>query len=329
MDSDFKAYLDRLSAATTLSDFLRKRMTLKKRGREWVGLCPFHNEKTPSFYVNDAKNFYHCFGCGAHGDALKWFIAKDGMHFIEAVRALAHELGLPPPPQRKRTEREQRQEQQQERFLRLMESAARWYSAALYGAEAESARRYLESDRGLTQEIYTQFRLGYAPADGRDFLAHLRGEGFSDKELVESGLARENEGARGDKDKLRSFFFNRIIFPISNGRGQVVSFGGRALSPEMRAKYLNGADSIIFSKGQLLYNLHNADPILRKGESAWIVEGYMDVLALARVGIETAVAPLGTSLTQEQLRLLFRRTDAPPVLHGRRRSRKACSHSHN
>ena len=311
LDTDFRLYLDGLRGATTLSDFLRKRVTLKKRGNEWSGLCPFHNEKTPSFYVNDAKGFYHCFGCGAHGDALKWLREKDGLDFIGAVRTLAREIGFAEPPApRPRTPQERKIEDRRERLLRLMESATRYYTSALQGdtPQAGKARRYLTEGRGLSLTTIAEFRLGYASSEGGDLLAHLRDQGFKDEEILASGLARKQEQ---NPSALRTFFFERLLFPITNTGGQVVSFGGRALSDAVRAKYINGSDTEIFSKGRLLYNLHKAAPEIRRSKTVWVVEGYMDTIALANAGIATAVAPLGTSITEYQWRLLLRQADSP------------------
>ena len=311
LDNDFRLYLERLRNATTLSDFLRKRVTLKKRGHEWSGLCPFHKEKTPSFYVNDAKGFYHCFGCGAHGDALKWLREKEGLDFINAVRTLAREIGFAAPPAPKpRTPEERKIEDRRERLLRLMEAATRYYTSALQSdtPQAGRARRYLTEDRGLSATTIAEFRLGYAPSEGSELLHQLRDQGFKDTEILATGLARKQEH---NQAALRTFFFERILFPITNTGGQVVSFGGRALSETVRAKYINGADTEIFSKGRLLYNLHKAAPEIRKSKTAWLVEGYMDTIALANAGIATAVAPLGTAITEDQWRLLLRQSDSP------------------
>ena len=259
-------------------------------------------------------------GAEAHGDAIKWLREKDGLDFPNAVRTLAREIGFAPPPApRPRTPEQRQAEDKRARLLRLMESATRYYTAALQAdtPAARKARRYLSEDRGLSPTTLAEFRLGYAPSNGGALLAHLREAGFKDSEILATGLARRQEtlnkglGYRQDQGNLRTFFFDRLLFPIADGRGQVVSFGGRALSDTATAKYINGADSEIFSKGRLLYNLHQADSPIRKGAPAWVVEGYMDVIALAEAGIASAVAPLGTSMTADQWQLLFKRSDAP------------------
>ena len=291
-------WLDDLRARSTLSVLVQRTVPMKRAGNEWRGCCPFHEEKTPSFYVNDSKAFYHCFGCGAHGDAIGWMIEQRGLSFIDAVKELATEAGLElPAPDPRAKEREERRAGLHD----VTAAAARWFSVRLQAAEGHSARAYLQR-RGVTAEQVARFEIGYAP-DRKDAVATALD--FARDELLEAGLLVEAEG-RAPYDRFR----DRLVFPIHDARARVIGFGGRTLS-DGTPKYLNSPETPLFDKGRTLFNLHRAAPAARTAGRMLVVEGYMDVIALAGVGLDEAVAPLGTALTEAQLELLWRHTDVP------------------
>ena len=291
-------WLDELRARTTLSTLVQRTVPMKRAGNEWRGCCPFHEEKTPSFYVNDAKAFYHCFGCGAHGDAIGWMIDQRGLQFIDAVKELAGEAGLEMPAPDPRA---QERERERAGLHDVTTAAARWFSARLAAAEGSAARAYLER-RGVSSEQAAAFAIGFAP-DRRDAIAGALP--FPPGQLTEAGLLVEAEG-RANYDRFR----DRLIIPIHDARARVIGFGGRTLS-DGAPKYLNSPETPLFDKGRTLFNLHRAAPAARAAGRMLVVEGYMDVIALAGVGVEEAVAPLGTALTESQLELLWRHVDVP------------------
>ncbi|MEQ8966073.1 MAG: DNA primase [Azospirillaceae bacterium] len=290
-------FLDELRQRLALSEVVGRRVRLQRAGREYKACCPFHKEKSPSFYVNDDKGFYHCFGCGAHGDAIAFLMNHDNLEFMEAVERLAGEVGLevPKPSPRARQEAER-----QKGLHELVEAAARFFSEQLAGPAGRQARDYL-ARRGVDEAMVARFRLGYAPGDGKALLARLKAEGFSEDQAIEAGLARRPDDGRA----AYAFFRDRLMFPVSDRRGRVVAFGGRILSAEGGPKYLNSPDTPLFHKGDLLYGLTQALSSLRDGARAVVVEGYLDVIALHQHGIEGAVAPLGTALTERQVKLLW------------------------
>ncbi|MGB3165187.1 MAG: DNA primase [Alteraurantiacibacter sp.] len=294
-------WLDELKARTTLSALVMRTTKLQRAGREWKACCPFHNEATPSFYVNDQKGFYHCFGCQAHGSAIDWMIEQRGLEFLDAVKELAAEAGMdvPAPDPRAAKAAEKRAS-----LHDVMAAAQDWFVARLASDEGTGARRYLEK-RGLSQRVIEQFGFGYAPDDKQRLKKAL--SQFDEKMLVEAGLLIEVE------DKIPySRFRGRLMLPIHDARGRVIAFGGRILeSRDGVAKYLNSPDTPLFDKGRTLYNLHRAGPASRKTDRVIAVEGYMDVVALAQAGIEDAVAPMGTALTEQQVELLWRMADKP------------------
>lgn len=306
------AFLDELRDRVTLSTLVGRTVKLQKAGNEWKGLCPFHQEKTASFWINDLKAFYHCFGCGAHGDAMKWLMESRGLAFLDAVRELCDAVGLdmpaPDPAQAARLQRDSS-------LHDVMAQAADLFADQLAGAGGERARAYLTS-RGVTADQVRRFRIGFAP-DSRGWLRQaLRSVG--DDDLVACGLLIAVDGAE-PYDRFRS----RIMFPIRDPRGRIVSFGGRILG-QGEPKYLNGPDTVLFDKGRTLFNLDQAGPIARKGGRIVAVEGYIDALALDRVGIAEAVAPMGTALTEAQLGWLWRVSDTPVLcLDGDAAGRKA------
>jgi len=295
-------FLEELRDRVSLAALIGRRVKLERRGRSHVGLCPFHNEKSPSFNVVEEKGFYHCFGCGAHGDAIEFVRRTEGSTFVEAVERLAAEAGLlvpaPDPAERDRFEREAK-------LRNPLEDATHWFEAQLAGPAGGQARRYL-AERGLTAETITRFRLGYAPAQRYGLKEALTRNGISEDLLIEVGLLRPGDEGGTSYD----WFRDRIVFPISDARGRVVAFGARAMG-DAQPKYLNSPETPLFRKGRTLYNLAMAREASRTANAVLVVEGYMDVIALAQAGIEHAVAPLGTALTEEQLQLLWRLVPEP------------------
>ncbi|HYU95589.1 MAG TPA: DNA primase [Sphingomicrobium sp.] len=292
-------WLDELRARTVLSAVIAPSVKLIRAGREWKSCCPFHNEKTPSFTVNDDKGFYHCFGCGAHGDAIRFLTDHRGMPFMDAVKELAGKAGLEvPAPDPKARERAERTAS----LTDVMAEVQTWFADQLKGAEGGVARDYLQR-RGVTAQTIARFGLGFAP-DGRARLKQSLAQLGEDR-LVETGmLIKPDEGATYDR------FRGRLMFPIRDPRGRVIAFGGRILG-EGDPKYLNSPDTDLFDKGRTLYNLDRAGPASRTARRLIVVEGYMDVIALDQAGIAEAVAPNGTALTEAQIERLWRLEPAP------------------
>lgn len=293
--------LEEFKARIPLAEVVGRYVKLTRRGREHVGLCPFHKEKTPSFNVVEGKGFYHCFGCGAHGTAIDFVMAVEGMGFADALERIADLTGIPAPRRGSPARSEASQ-----RLLTANAAAAAWFQAALAGPNGQEARAYLER-RGLSRETLHRFELGYAPAERMALKQALLGQGFTEAELLSAGLL-----ARADGSEPYDRFRHRVMFPIADERGRIVGFGGRALG-EARAKYLNTADTELFHKGELLYNLHRAARPARDRREVILAEGYMDVIALAQAGLDHAVAPLGTAVTERQLASLWRLAEAPIV----------------
>jgi DNA primase len=305
------AFLEELRARVPLSDVVGKRLQLRRAGREWKAPCPFHAEKTPSFYVNDQKSFFHCFGCGAHGDAVGFLMRHDGLPFPEAVEQVAGLAGLEMP---RPEPREAEKYDQLKRLADALEAAAKWFEAQLQGAAGREALAYLRG-RGLDDRTMAEFRLGYAPAAGDSLRLALTGQGHAMDDLEAVGLIRRPEDGRAPY----GFFRNRVIFPVTDKRGRIVAFGGRILDGD-GPKYVNSPEHALFHKGSILYGLARARTAIAKGERPVVVEGYMDVIALQAAGIGGAVAPLGTALGEAQLAELWKMQepaaarDAPPVL---------------
>ena len=292
-------FLDELHARTRVSSVVGQSVKLTKAGKEYRACCPFHNEKTPSFYVNDEKGFYHCFGCGAHGDAISFLTEARGLSFMDAVKELAGAAGMevpaPDPQARERAER-------RAGLSDVTEGAADWFREQLAGIEGGAARAYLDK-RGLTAATIQRFGLGYAP-DSKGKLKAALGRFGTDK-LVESGMLISVE----DKEPYDRFR-GRLMIPIRDARGRCIAFGGRIIG-EGEPKYLNSPETPLFDKGRQLYNLDRAAPASRQAGRILVVEGYMDVIALDQAGIAEAVAPLGTALTEGQLQLLWRLSSEP------------------
>jgi DNA primase len=293
-------FLDELRARTVLSAVIAPAVKLIRAGREWKACCPFHNEKTPSFTVNDDKGFYHCFGCGAHGDAIRFLTDHRGMPFMDAVKELAGKAGLDvPAPDPRAKERADRAAT----LTDVMASVAAWYSDQLQGIAGADARDYLKR-RGIDQPTIQRFGLGLAP-DSRTALKRALGNLDEDK-LVETGMLIRPEEGGDTYDRFRG----RLMFPIRDPRGRVIAFGGRILG-DGEPKYLNSPDTPLFDKGRTLYNIDQAGPASRAAKRLIVVEGYMDVIALDRAGICEVVAPNGTAVTEAQLERMWRLDPAP------------------
>ncbi|MDA7787847.1 DNA primase [Sphingomonadaceae bacterium] len=294
-------WLDELRARTTLSAVIMRTDKLQRAGREWKACCPFHSENTPSFTVSDEKGFYHCFGCGAHGDVIRWMTDQRGLSFMDAVKELAEQAGMEvPAPDPKAAQRAE----QRAGLADVTQAAQEWFVRNLAAPEGKQARDYLEA-RGFNQRTIERFGFGFAP-DGRQALKGALSD-FDEALLVESGMRI----AVDDKDPYDRFRA-RLMLPIQDTRGRVIGFGGRILDKETKApKYLNSPDTPLFDKGRNLYNLHRAAPASRQTDRMIVVEGYMDVIALAAAGIEDAVAPMGTALTETQIELLWRSVNCP------------------
>jgi DNA primase len=296
-------WLDELRARTVLSAVIAPTVKLIRAGREWKACCPFHNEKTPSFTVNDDKGFYHCFGCGAHGDAIRFLTDNRGMPFMDAVKELAAKAGMdvpaPDPQMREKAERTAS-------LTDVMGAVAKWYAEQLQGLAGAEARDYLKR-RGIEQGTVTRFGIGLAP-DSRNALKRALKDLGEDK-LVETGmLIQPEESGKESYDRFRG----RLMIPIRDPRGRVIAFGGRILG-QGEPKYLNSPDTPIFDKGRTLYNLDHAGPASRSAKRLIVVEGYMDVIALDRAGIAEVVAPNGTAVTEAQLERMWR-LDPSPIL---------------
>ncbi|MFV3077850.1 DNA primase [Niveispirillum fermenti] len=290
-------FLEDLRSRLSVSEVVMKRMRLIRAGREFKAPCPFHNEKTPSFYVNDQKNFFHCFGCGAHGDQIGFVMRYDNLSFMEAVEHLAGEVGMQVP---KATPQEREHFERQKSLYDLVEQAARYYERELYNPAGRQALDYLRR-RGLDDEGIARFRLGYAPQDGAPLRALLAEAGYSEADMVEVGLFKRPEPGRA----IRNFFWNRVMFPVTDRRGQVVAFGGRVLEGD-GPKYINSAENPLFHKGNLLYGMSRARQAAADGQRLIVTEGYMDVIACVLAGFEGAVAPLGTAMTETQIQVLWK-----------------------
>ncbi|MBS0254680.1 MAG: DNA primase [Proteobacteria bacterium] len=295
-------WLDELRARLSLSAVIGRTTRLTKAGREFKACCPFHNEKSPSFTVNDEKGFYHCFGCGAHGDVIRWMTDQRGLAFMDAIRELAAEAGMEVPAADPRAAKRA----EQEAGLHDVTAAAQaWFVSQLAGAEGERARAYLAT-RGFDAHTVQRFGFGYAPEGRQALKAALKQ--FPEAMLIEAGLRI----AVDDKEPYDRFR-GRLMLPIEDARGRVIGFGGRILDAAKTdaPKYLNSPDTPLFDKGRTLYNFHRAGPLARKSGRLLVVEGYMDVIALAAAGIGEAVAPLGTALTERQIELLWRVVETP------------------
>ncbi len=294
-------FLDELRARAGLASVIGRRLRLTRKGREHLGLCPFHKEKTPSFTVNEEKGFYHCFGCGEHGSVIDFVMKADGLPFPEAVERLAAEAGMEVPPDSPE-DRERRARNQS--LYAVMEAAAARFEGSLRMPEGRAALAYLKA-RGLDDATIAAFRLGFAVDSRGGLKSALARQGMEPETLVAGGLLIQPD--QGDPyDRFRG----RVMFPIGDRRGKVIAFGGRLLGPG-EPKYLNSPETPLFSKRRVLYGLAQAAPCAHKEGRVIVTEGYMDVIALYGAGIRCAVAPLGTALTEEQVALLWRLVPEP------------------
>jgi DNA primase len=292
-------FLDELRARTLLSGLIGKSVKLQRAGREWKACCPFHQEKTPSFTINDDKGFYHCFGCGAHGDAIRYLTEAQGLPFMDAVKELAQAAGMTvPAPDPRAAERAERASGLHD----VMAAASRWFEEQLDGIAGAEARAYLDK-RGVPEPVRRAFGLGFAP-DSRGKLKTALAKAGNEA-LIESGLLISVE-EKEPYDRFRG----RLMIPIRDARGRAIAFGGRIIG-EGEPKYLNSPETPLFDKGRTLFNLDRAAPASRKADRIIVVEGYMDVIALSQAGIDEVVAPLGTALTEAQIERLWRLADVP------------------
>lgn len=297
-------WMDELRNRISLSGVIGRSIRVTKAGREFKACCPFHNEKSPSFTINDEKGFYHCFGCGAHGDVIRWMTDHQGLPFMEAVKELALQAGMEVPAPDPRAAKVA---EQQKSLHDVMAAAQAFFVTSLAEERGAEARRYLAS-RGFPQNVVREFGFGFAP-DSRTALKEAL-SAFPDAMLIEAGLRIVVEG-KDPYDRFRG----RLMLPILDPRGRVIAFGGRILSAEKTdaPKYLNSPDTPLFDKGRTVYNLHRAAPASRANGRVVVVEGYMDVVALAAAGIGEAVAPLGTALTEHQIERLWRLVETPTL----------------
>ena len=311
-------FLDQLRARLNVSEVIGQRIKIQRAGREYKACCPFHNEKTPSFTINDDKQFYHCFGCGAHGDVVGFVMQHDNLSFIEAVEILASKAGMQVP---KPSPEEVEKAKKAKSLYELMHEAAQYYARQLFDPKNRNILDYLYQ-RGLKKETLEKFRVGYAPDNNEPLWDLLLKKGFEREQLLEAGIYRKSS----KNNSIFPFMRERVIFPVSDRRGRVVAFGGRVLPDDMRApshsgyappKYLNSSESALFQKGSLLYGESFARQAAGEGKDLIVVEGYMDVIACHQSGFTGAVAPLGTALTENQISSLWRMIrDAPkePVI---------------
>lgn len=312
-------FLDEIRIRLTLSEIIGKRVSIKRAGREFKGCCPFHKEKSPSFYVNDDKQFYHCFGCGAHGDVIGFVMQHDNLSFPETVESLAGEAGLDIP---KTSPAEAKKAAEEKSLYTLLDDATKFFEAGLFAAPNRDIYAYVK-DRGMSDEHIGAYRIGYAPEDGRELIKFLLSKDYKPEQMVEAGVARLSKR----DNSPYAFFRDRVIFPVSDKRGRVVAFGGRVLPEQIRPaaysqgkkppKYINSSDSPLFHKGRMLYGEAHARQAAQAGGRIIVVEGYVDAIACARAGYKGAVAPLGTALTEDQILLLWKMmVDTPktPIL---------------
>lgn len=296
-------FLDELRARLPVSEVVGKRVKLKRAGKEWKGLSPFHQEKTPSFTVNDQKGFYHDFSSNKHGDIISFVMETEGVGFPEAVERLASMAGMQLPAV---TPDAARHEQRRKTLYDVMDLAAKFFADTLASRNGAKARGYL-GDRAISPATQLQFRLGYALGERFALKEHLGSLGIPVEDMIEAGLLIAGDDIPVPYDRFR----DRVMFPITDVRNRVIAFGGRALEKDVPAKYLNSPETPLFHKGDNLYNLATARQAAHDGAALIAVEGYVDVIAMVSVGFNASVAPLGTALTENQLALLWKMADEP------------------
>lgn len=302
------SFLDEIRERVPISQIVGTRVTWDRKKTnaprgDWWACCPFHGENTPSFHCEDRKGRYHCFGCGVSGDHFRFLTELDGMSFPEAVERVAEIAGVPMPA---RDPEAEKREKERASLTDVMEMAAAFFQEQLQGKNGAGARAYLRG-RGITSATQQAFRLGFAPDSRNALKEHLAGKGVEKEQIEACGLVVSGPDIAVSYDRFR----DRVMFPIEDTRGRIIAFGGRALSSEALAKYINSNDTELFHKGNVLYNHARARKALAKGGTVIAVEGYMDVIAVAQAGFANAVAPLGTALTENQLELLWRMSGEP------------------
>lgn len=288
-----------------MSDVVGRKVALKRKGREFVGLSPFKAEKTPSFFVNDHKGFYHCFSTGEHGDVFTFLMKSEGLSFPEAVERLALHAGVELP---KRDALQEKREAQRASLHDIMQAAALYFRDQLASSAGAEARRYL-ARRGLSDETLEEFCFGFAPAARDALRTALTRRGYSEEELIECGLLFKPDTGGAPFDRFR----NRVMIPIHDQRGRVIAFGGRALTNDVQPKYLNSPETTMFHKGSVVFNFHRARQTAFEQDEVVVVEGYLDAIAIYQAGIKNVVATLGTAFTEEQIAQLWRLSDSPLV----------------
>ncbi len=327
-------FLDEIRDRLSLSDIIGRRVKIVRAGREFKACCPFHHEKSPSFTINDDKQFYHCFGCGVHGDVLDFVMKHDNRSFMDAVEMLAAEAGLQVPQQ---TPQEIEKAKKAKGVYELLNESADYFSSILHDTKWEREKQYL-LERGMSERLMGLFRVGFAPVDDQALRKHLLAQGYTDGQMIEAGVTRASTKGR----EPYGFFRDRIMFPVADRQGRVVAFGGRILPDHLRPpsrqgsnppKYINSSDTDLFHKGRMLYGEAQARQASGAGKPVIVVEGYMDVMASFQGGFEGAVAPMGTALTEDQIAILWKMIpsgDKTPILcldgdeAGRRAAARAC-----
>ncbi len=294
-----KDFLDNILDRISLYDVISHHIKLQKRGRNFIGLCPFHNEKTPSFTVNEDKNFYHCFGCGAHGNAINFEMHINNYSFFEVIKNFADQLGLKLP---NISEEDQKREKEKAEYYDIMEKACNFYQQKL--SSKNEALEYLKNKRHLSDDIIKRFKLGYAPT-GNTILAFFKKNNVDIDKLIKLGLLQKSE-----KYGLHDSFFDRIMFPIQDSRGRVIAFGGRVLSDKL-PKYINSPETPLFKKNHVLYGLAQARETTFIDKRIIAVEGYVDVISMVSAGITSVVAPLGTAIGENHFNILWKLNDKP------------------
>ena len=296
-------FLEEVKNQISLAEVIGRRVRLIKKGREHHGLCPFHNEKTPSFTVNEEKGFYHCFGCGEHGSIFDFVMKTNNMSFPESVERLANEAGIEIPVE---TPEERHRQMRAKTLFQVIEAATLYYQAILYKPEGTAALKYL-LDRGISEASIKYFRIGFSSNNHGGLKIALGREGISDQLMVEAGLLiQPDDPSRPSYDRFRG----RVMFPIADRQGRIIAFGGRILG-DGEPKYLNSPETSLFHKGDSLYALPQAVEAARNAKTILVTEGYTDVIALHQAGFKHAVAPLGTALTENQMQLLWKVVPEP------------------
>jgi len=303
-------FLDQIRNRLALSDVIGKRIKIMRAGREYKACCPFHKENTPSFTINDDKQFYHCFGCGAHGDVIKFVMEHDNLSFMDAVETLASEANLTVPRQ---TASDVQKSKSEKTLYSLLEESTRWFESQLFNAQNYESLKYLY-ERGLSEGAIKAFRIGYAPYDATPLREHLIKHGYKETQMIEAGIMRPAKEGHRNKAPY-GFFRERIMFPVADKRGRIVAYGGRILPEHLRSpsrsdfqppKYINSSDTPIFNKSWILYGENFARKACAEGQDVLVVEGYLDVIACHQAGFKGAVAPMGTALTEEQMGALWK-----------------------